>query len=73
MQEKKEKSLRQDKKKRPEGRFSVYKRALPSVAEEVLGIGEAEPALATAGLVAFVLAPTMQEKAQMLGRDIPTG
>ena len=64
---------RKDTKKRPEGRFSVYKRALPGVAEEVLGIGEAEPALATAGLVAFVLAPTMQEKAQMLGGYIPTG
>ena len=60
------------KKKRPEGRFSVYC-ALPGVAEEVLGIGEAEPALATAGLIAFVLAPTMQEKAQMLGGYVPTG
>ena len=57
----------------PKDVFLFIKRALPGVAEEVLGIGEAEPALATAGLVAFVLAPTMQQKAQMLGGYIPTG
>ena len=66
MQEKKEKSLRRT-------IFLLIKRALPGVAEEVLGIGEAEPALATAELVAFVLAPTMQQKAQMLGGYVPTG
>jgi hypothetical protein len=53
--------------------FLFIKRALPGVAEEILGIGEAEPTLATAGFVAFVLAPTMQQKAQMLGGYIPTG
>ena len=66
MQEKKRKIA-------PKNDFSVYKRALPGVAEEILGIGEAKPALATAGFVAFVLAPTMQEKAQMLGGYFPAG
>lgn len=53
--------------------FLFIKHPLPGVAEEVLGIGEAEPALAAAGFVAFVLAPTMQEDAEMLGGYAPTG
>jgi hypothetical protein len=67
-------ACKEKKKNRSEERFFLFiKHPLPGVAEEVLGIGEAEPALATAGLVAFALAPTMQQKAQMLGGYVPTG
>ena len=57
----------------PKNDFFYLLNTLPGVAEEILGIGEAEPALATAGLVAFVLAPAMHQKAQMLGGYVPTG